>query len=285
MITHITSLSFIPDKASHGHTIGRKLLDRSKDLLGKAFRGSGRSKMFSGMNKSIISEFAAKCFENVLRVCEKLSLIPLEKMQSGEVVVGSWLRRSKYFGILAVGFICCIYKLWTCICILRKEKINVRTFACLASFLVSLVPWIPSLSLAFVLQGTSNLLNSWAYVQGCVRKCGRDGRGLKFPTKGSLSAVTVSGLAFLPAWMAAGGGMLLLFFENLPVSWLFPLQSWGWAPSQDSTISSSLLLCFRIISCMVESGILIIMWYPPTFMLSVALIGVGAGQNFGANVA
>ena len=256
----------------------------------KKFYVSRQSDTFLGViSKSGLKRFAGNCFGNVVEVCKRLSLVPLEESGDGKFVVGSLPRQFNYCGLLAIGFLCCVYKLWACVHIMGTEEIGVRTFICITSFLISFIPWSASISLMFVLQGTCDLMNSWASVQHCIYRCANHRGGLEYPTKNKfpiedgITALNIACLALLPVWMGLGGPVLLLMSENLPVSYLFLFQTLGWVPSSESS-SDNKLQFGQVLSYIVESGTAFLMWFPPVFMYSVLSIGTDVGQSFGSNV-
>ena len=96
----------------------------------KKFYVSRQSDTFLGViSKSSLKRFAGNCFGNVVEVCKRLSLVPLEESGDGKFVVGSLPRQFNYCGLLAIGFLCCVYKLWACTHIMGTEEIGVRKFA------------------------------------------------------------------------------------------------------------------------------------------------------------
>ena len=269
---------------SSGSSLGSLFIQKNKST-GKKFYVSSQSDMFFDViRKPILNRFAGNCFGNVVYICKKLSLVPLEQNGDRKFVVGSLFRQCNYCGLLAIGFLCCVYKLWACAHIMLTEEVNVRTFICITSFLISFIPWSTSISLMFVLQGTSDLMNSWASVQHCIYRCGGDPTKNKYPIEQGITALNIVSLALLPVWMGVGGPLLLLISENLPVSYLVLFQNWGWVPSPSESTSQSKILFGQIMPYIVESGTAFLMWFPPIFMYSVVFIGIDVGQTFGENV-
>ena len=88
---------------------------------------------FLRISRSSVVTFCEKCFEILVKICEKFHLVGFARAKTGEFVPFNQKGQMRHFAALVLCGALCMQKNWTTVQVFLYEELRMESFMCLTT--------------------------------------------------------------------------------------------------------------------------------------------------------